>query len=352
MNGYSSVFKPLLFRLDAEEAHKLTMALFQFTCQIPGGRFLLNSLFEPPTGPNHPINLAGIPLPNPVGLAAGFDKNGEWIDEMALLGFGFIEIGTVTPKPQTGNPKPRLFRLPEDRALLNRMGFNNAGLEEVAKNLSKRKNRNIVVGGNIGKNKTTPNEEAWKDYVACYQALTYHVDYFTINLSSPNTPGLRKLLEAERLNAILEPVQNENQKQAKPKPIFLKISPDLEEGQIENIVSTCLSTGLAGIVATNTTVNRSNLKASRQEIEKFGPGGISGKPLEIVSRNLLLEINSLSDSKLEVISSGGIMDPVEAKSRLEGGARAIQLYSGLVYTGPGLVKEILNQLIQSETINH
>ncbi|HRH34894.1 MAG TPA: quinone-dependent dihydroorotate dehydrogenase [Catalimonadaceae bacterium] len=344
MNWYQLVFKPLLFQLDAEEAHKLTMALFHLTCQIPGGQSLVQTLFRTTQSPDISVNLAGMALPNPVGLAAGFDKNGEWIDEMALLGFGFIEIGTVTPRPQIGNPKPRLFRIPEDEALLNRMGFNNAGMVPISKNLANRKNRKIVVGGNIGKNKNTPNEEAWKDYVACFRELAEHVDYFTINLSSPNTPGLRKLLEAEWLKEILEPVQNENQKLVRPKPIFLKIAPDLENGQLNDIVNSCLGSGLAGIVATNTTINRSDLKLPKAELEKMGQGGISGKPLEIVSRNLLHEIKALSGNRLSIISSGGIMDSEEAKKRLISGADAIQLYSGMVYRGPGLVKEVLSLL--------
>lgn len=344
MSFYTKFGKPFLFQLDAENAHWLTMASLRLACQLPGGKRILQQLFQPSIKADFQTEVAGIQFKNPIGLAAGFDKNAEFTDELACLGFGSIEIGTVTPLPQVGNPRPRLFRMPADEALLNRMGFNNEGVDAVAKRLRKRKNREIIIGGNIGKNKITSNEEAWRDYLTCFRVLADEVDYFTINLSSPNTPGLRQLLEKEFLTPLLEPIQNENQKRNKPKPLFLKISPDIESEQLESILEALISLNMNGIVATNTTTNRNSLETSEEEIEQLGSGGISGLPLQKCSLEFLKEINSKTNGKLAIISSGGIMNPEEGKSRLQNGANLIQLYSGLVYYGPGLVGNCLNGL--------
>jgi dihydroorotate dehydrogenase len=336
---YKQFLKPFLFSLDAEQAHHITFFLMKTGLQLPfAERLLAGNPAE-----NLKKEIAGVTFQNPVGLAAGMDKNALLTDLWPRLGFGFAEIGTVTPRPQVGNPRPRLFRLPEDQAILNRMGFNNDGLAVVAKRLSGRKNREFVVGGNIGKNKDTANNLAHEDYLRCFLALVEHVEYFTINLSSPNTPGLRSLLEKEPLQRILEPVQNNNLKASRPKPVFLKISPDMEPDQIPEVAQVCQTFELSGIVATNTTVSRENLHTGGETLERLGPGGLSGKPLGPSSCRVLQTLKNL-DTGLILMSSGGIMDEKEAEKRLKDGASAIQLYSGLVYEGPGLVKRILNQL--------
>jgi dihydroorotate dehydrogenase len=348
INWYKDLAKPLLFSLDAEQAHYISADLLRFGAKTPVLKDILKGIFSVPKEIDLSINLAGLNFLNPIGLAAGFDKNAELIDALPLLGFGFAEIGTVTPRPQIGNPKPRLFRLPKDEAIVNRMGFNNAGMEVIAKRLSKRNKSNFILGGNIGKNKDTPNEKAFEDYVACFQCLNEFVDYFTINLSSPNTPGLRQLLEKESLFGILEPVQNENQKLTKAKPIFLKISPDMEDSQLEDVVHICKTLKISGIVATNTSISRQNLSSSNQEIEDIGSGGLSGKPIKERSAEVLKKLKSLATNDLLLMASGGIMSPNDAEERFQSGANAVQLYSGLVYEGPGLVSKILNQMAQSK----
>jgi len=349
-SAYPNLFKPLLFSLDPELAHQISAGLLRWIANTPGGLPLLRSLFS--FDPVHSLQktISGLTFPNPVGLAAGFDKNAELVDAMAALGFGFVEVGTITPQPQAGNPRPRLFRLPADEAIINRMGFNNHGVETIARRLSKRKNHTMMVGGNIGKNKWTPNEVAHLDYLLCFNALFDYVDYFTINLSSPNTPGLRQLQEKEFLLNLLEPIQNLNQKRSVPKPVFLKIAPDVDMAQLGRMVSTCLELNLAGIVATNTTVSRSNLETAAPEVEKMGMGGLSGKPLAEKSEEIMKELVALSKGQLTVMSSGGIMKPEDAQKRLSMGADAIQLYSGLVYSGPGLVGSVLRQLRQGTLV--
>lgn len=341
---YSFLWKPLLFRLEAEQAHAVSSGALKWAASFDLGRQLLKRLYAADLQKDLSKVVAGIRFPNPIGLAAGFDKNAELVDAMACLGFGFVEVGTVTPKPQIGNPRPRLFRLPEDEGIINRMGFNNDGMVLVADRLARRKNREMVVGGNIGKNKDTPNEEAWKDYVLCFNALAPHVDYITINLSSPNTPGLRQLLEKEFLTSILEPVQSENQKLAKVIPVFLKISPDMEKDQLHGLVETCLQLKISGLVANNTTVSRQNLHTALQIVQEMGPGGLSGKPLRNQSLNLLTTLKSITQNRLPIIATGGIMNPIDVKNRLEMGADLVQVYSGLVYYGPGLTKDSLTNL--------
>jgi dihydroorotate dehydrogenase len=307
-------------------------------------RRIVSGFFKPNLINDISTTIAGIRFSNPVGLAAGFDKNAELLDSLPLLGFGFAEIGTVTPRPQAGNPRPRLFRMSQDEAIINRMGFNNHGMKVVAERLARRKESHLIVGGNIGKNKDTQNEEAWKDYLACFQALFAHVDYFTINLSSPNTPGLRQLLEKESLTGVLEPVQNENKRQYQAKPIFLKISPDMHEDQIGEIVTVCRQLQIAGIVATNTTLDRSNLISPNCVIQDIGAGGLSGHPLKVRAENSLKILKDEVGSDLILMASGGIMNSNDAVSRIQLGASAVQVYTGLVYSGPDLVREICEAL--------
>ena len=294
--------------------------------------------------------VAGIKFPNPVGLAAGFDKNAQWVDLLSKLGFGFIEIGTVTPKPQPGNPKPRLFRLPKDKALINRMGFNNDGADVIAERLSKldRQKINAVIGGNIGKNKTTPNEEAIGDYLICFEKLFNYVDYFVVNVSSPNTPGLRELQEKDFLFALLQAVQVANQAKPNPKPVFLKISPDLHNNQVDEIISVVVETGITGIIATNTTISREGLKTDLETVEKAGEGGLSGKPLAQISHGMLWYIRNKCPKDVVLISSGGLMHAHQTKTRLDDGADLVQLYTGFIYEGPGLIKRIKKLLINND----
>jgi len=293
--------------------------------------------------------VAGIQFPNPIGLAAGFDKNANWVDILAKLGFGHIEIGTVTPKSQPGNPKPRLFRLPEDKALINRMGFNNDGADVIANRLSRldREKINVVIGGNIGKNKITPNENAVDDYLYCFEKLFNYVDYFAVNVSSPNTPGLRELQEKDSLTAILSALQDANNHKTAAKPIFLKIAPDLNSDQIDEIIQVVVSTRLTGIIATNTTISRENLISPRIKIENAGQGGLSGAPLAPVSDRTLVYLKMKCPSDLVIISSGGIMNPEIAEKRLEEGAGLVQIYTGFIYEGPGLIKRIKQLLLKA-----
>lgn len=285
----------------------------------------------------------GLDFKNPVGLAAGFDKNALWIDELDCLGFGFIEIGTVTPKPQDGNPKPRLFRLKKDEALINRMGFNNEGVEEVVKNLKKR-NSKIIVGGNIGKNKLTENDDALSDYLTAFKGLLEFVDYFVVNVSSPNTPGLRDLQEKEPLKKILSALQFENQKYKKP--VLLKIAPDLSDSQLDDIIEIVSETGIAGVIATNTTLSRNGLVTEIQTVETIGAGGLSGKPLKSRSTEVIRYLNKKGGGKFGIIGAGGIYNAQDAQEKLDAGASLVQVYSGFVYEGPGIAKNINKELIK------
>jgi dihydroorotate dehydrogenase len=291
--------------------------------------------------------LWGIHFPNPVGLAAGLDKNGEVFPEMGILGFGFVEIGTVTPRPQDGNPKPRLFRLVEDEAIINRMGFNNVGVEEMVKNIRagrKRYGGGVVLGGNIGKNKDTDNELAREDYLTCFEALYPYVDYFVVNVSSPNTPNLRALQDKEPLTKILLDIKAAAASKPRPKPILLKIAPDLSNSQLDDIVEIANTTAIDGIVATNTTISREGLSAKPHEISKIGAGGLSGKPLTTRSTEVIKYICSRTDKP--VIAVGGIMTADDAMEKFRAGAKLVQLYTGFVYEGPSLVAAINQELIK------
>lgn len=336
---YKAVIFPILSRFDPEKVHYFTMGCLRFLYRFPGGKALLKALFEL----NDPLLLtsfAGLTFKNPVGLAAGFDKNGKWVDELAALGFGFVEVGTVTPRAQEGNPKPRLFRLKKDSALVNRMGFNNEGIEQLAENLRKRKS-SIIVGGNLGKNKVTDNALALNDYLITFRALRDLVDYFVVNVSSPNTPGLRDLQEKGPLLEILVALQKENQEVRKP--IFLKIAPDLTNSQLDDIVEIVTQSGIAGIIATNTTLSRQNLQTSEAEVEGIGAGGLSGRPLRERSTEVVRYIRS--KSSIPVIGVGGIHSERDAREKLDAGAGLVQVYSGFIYEGPGLIKRINKSLL-------
>lgn len=288
----------------------------------------------------------GIEFKNRVGLAAGMDKEAQFIDEFAALGFGFIEIGTITPKAQPGNPRPRLFRLKKDEALINRMGFNNQGVVHAEKMLSKRKS-SVIVGGNIGKNKITPNEDAYHDYELCFEALFDHVDYFAVNVSSPNTPNLRALQDKAPLKNILRRLMERNQQKKHSKPILLKIAPDLTSSQLDDIIEIVEEVKLSGVIATNTTIERSNLITDKLEVDKIGNGGLSGRPLRDRSNEVIRYLSNNSKNSFPIIGVGGINSPQDALEKIRAGATLVQIYSGLIYQGPGLIKEI-NKLLLRE----
>jgi len=292
----------------------------------------------------------GLRFTNPIGLAAGFDKNGELVDQMQALGFGFVEIGTVTPLAQEGNQKPRLFRLVKDQALINRLGFNNYGVKAVKKNLLKYKKR-IIIGGNIGKNKDTPNEEAWKDYEICFEELYDVVDYFVVNVSSPNTPNLRKLQEKEPLGKLLRHLQSLNSKKPTKKPILLKIAPDLSNTQLDEIIEIIMDVGIDGLVATNTTVSRDNLQTDEHLVKEIGEGGLSGKPLNKRSTEIIRHIAERSKRAIPIIGVGGVNSPADAWEKIEAGATLLQVYTGFIYEGPGLIKKIKKYLLESYRFN-
>lgn len=334
-----SLIQPLLFLLPPEKAHALTLQLLHTGLRVPGAKKVLERFWGFET-PDLEKEVAGMHFRNPVGLAAGFDKNGEHLEEMSMLGFGFLELGTVTPKPQKGNPQPRLFRLPADNALINRMGFNNNGVEALAARLEKQKPPGIIIGGNIGKNKTTPNEKAVDDYAFCFERLHGCVDYFVVNVSSPNTPGLRALQERGPLQELLEHLQRLNRAKSVLRPIFLKIAPDLEMPGLNDIVDLVGLSGIAGIIATNTTISRAGLKTSSSRIERIGSGGLSGQPVRNQSTEIIRFLRKELPRETSIIGVGGISEPVDALEKLEAGADLIQLYTGLVFEGPTLIKRI------------
>lgn len=335
------LIKPFLFLMEPEQAHHFTTRALHFFLRLPLGKSLCRSTFLK-HGPGLSKNIWGLTFSNPVGLAAGFDKNAELIDDFTYLGFGFIEIGTVTPKGQPGNPKPRLFRLQKDEALINRMGFNNLGLDEAVRKLKNRKS-NIIVGGNIGKNKTTPNEEAVNDYIVCFEGLYPYVDYFVINVSSPNTPGLRSLQDKGPLKAIIEALQDKRRTKEKSKPILLKIAPDLTDEQLDDIAELVDETSLDGLIISNTTISREGLVTEDGEIETIGAGGLSGKPVRDKSTSVLRYIRQ-KNSTIPIIAVGGIMSADDAKEKIDAGADLLQVYTGLVYKGPFLIKSINKRL--------
>lgn len=345
---YKGVIKPLLFLIPAERAHYLGTFIWKLSMRIPGLKHLLIFLFSGPKDSKLHSNLLGLKFSNPIGLAAGFDKDGKNFDSIRHMGFGFVEVGTVTPRPQSGNPRPRLFRLPADSAVINRMGFNNDGVELLKQRLSQKNTDGIILGGNIGKNKDTPNSEAVEDYLACMRELHGLVDYFTINMSSPNTPNLRELQEKKPLSRILSKLQEFNQSQSAPKPILLKIAPDLSWSQLDDIVEIVKLQRLAGIVATNTTISREGLKTDKRQIEQIGNGGLSGAPLSEKSLSIVRYLRKNLDKDHVIVGVGGIMNPNAAKSMFEAGADLVQIYTGLIYEGPALVRQIKISLLEDQ----
>lgn len=346
---YKWLILPILFRFDAEQVHHFICGTLKFLFRIPGVSFLAQQLFNY-EHPSLEREVFGLKFKNPVGLAAGFDKNAELVDELAALGFGFVEIGTVTPLPQDGNEKPRLFRLKPDRAIINRMGFNNKGAAAAAERLRKRKT-NILIGGNIGKNKLTPNENALDDYLKSLDALYEEVDYFVVNVSSPNTPGLRDLQEKEPLMKILAALKLRAEAWAAkmgaavPKPILLKIAPDLTNSQLDDIIEIVTTTQIAGVIATNTTISRDGLQTDGEYVKKIGAGGLSGAPLTHRSTEVIRYICKKSGRAFPVIGVGGISSPQEAREKLEAGASLVQIYTGFIYEGPALAKRICKTLV-------
>jgi len=309
--------------------------------QTPGECSMLNSQYA--------IFKSRGQFSNPVGLGAGFDKNAKYLRELECLGFGFVEIGTVTPLPQAGNEKPRLFRLPKDKALINRMGFNNDGVKAVAERLAKWKelrDSRLIIGGNIGKNKITPNEDAWRDYEFCFKELHPYVDYFVVNVSSPNTPGLRELQEKESLRKILMHLQMINNGKARAKPVLLKIAPDVTNEQLDDVIDLALEIKLDGLVATNTTISREGLRTPDSRLGTIGAGGLSGRPLKTKSTEVVRYICEKTGGQIPVIASGGIFTGADAMDKIRAGANLVQVWTGFIYEGPGIVKKICKALRQ------
>jgi dihydroorotate dehydrogenase len=336
---YKTIIRPILFLFHPELIHHITFATLKILFKIPGFSVLIKANFGL-TDKNLERNLFGLHFKNPVGLAAGFDKNAVLFDELGAFGFGFVEIGTVTPKPQSGNPKRRLFRLKKDNALINRMGFNNDGVEVIAERLKHRKT-DVIIGGNIGKNKITPNEKAVDDYLICFDKLFDVVDYFVVNVSSPNTPNLRALQDKKPLTEILQALQNANNDKSKQKPILLKIAPDLADSQLLDIIDIVKITKIAGLIATNTTLSRDGLKSEN----KKETGGLSGKPLTNRATEVIRFLAEKSDKAFPIIGVGGIHSPEDAQDKIEAGADLVQLYTGFIYEGPSLVKRINKSLL-------
>ena len=338
---YKLIIRPLLFCFDPEKVHHFTFALIKFVSKIPGFSAIFRSLYCV-EDPRLEREVFGLKFKNPVGLAAGFDKEARLYKEFDTFGFGFIEIGTLTPKGQDGNPKKRIFRLIDDQAIVNRMGFNNGGVLEAVERL--KSNTNVLIGGNIGKNKVTPNEEATSDYEICFEALFDYVDYFVVNVSSPNTPNLRALQEKEPLTQLLQTLQNKNIAKANPKPILLKIAPDLTDDQLMDIIDIMAETKIAGLIATNTTLSREGLLSEA----KNEAGGLSGKPLTKRSTEVIRFLADKSNRAFPIIGVGGIHTPEDALEKLAAGASLIQLYTGFIYEGPALVKAINKAILKAQ----
>jgi dihydroorotate dehydrogenase len=321
--------------------------MLHFTLKIPGMKAIWKKRFVVSDALLEK-EVMGIKFPNPVGLAAGFDKNAAMFRDLRYCGFGFIEIGTLTPKGQPGNEKPRLFRLKQDHAIINRMGFNNDGVQDAIERLKDR-DPGFIIGGNIGKNKVTANEDALNDYLYCLEALHDHVDYFVVNVSSPNTPNLRELQDKEPLTDLLNELQKANLKKKKAKPILLKIAPDLNEHQLDDIVEIVKQSGIAGVIATNTTISRSGLKTNSAKLDEIGAGGLSGRPLTERSTEVIRYLATKSAKSFVIIGVGGIHSEKDALEKLEAGADLIQLYTGFVYEGPGLIKRINKALLNHKS---
>ena len=343
---YKTFIRPVLFLFDPERIHYLIINVLSLLFKIPGIKAAVEKCF---TISDHKLEkeVFGIRFPNPVGLAAGFDKDAKMLDELAAFGFGFIEIGTLTPKPQQGNPTPRLFRLPKDKALINRMGFNNAGVIDAVDRLKNRKS-GMIIGGNISKNNDTPIQYAYRDYEYCFEALYNVVDFFVINVSSPNTPDLRNLQEKEHLKKLLKRMQDQMKQKPTSKPLLLKIAPDLTEKQLDDIVEIVTDARIDGIIATNTTISREKLITSEDSVKKMGDGGLSGLPLKDTSTQTIKYLRGKLGEKIRIIGVGGIFTPADAIQKLNAGADLVQIFTGFIYEGPSIVKKI-NKAILSQT---
>ena len=353
------LLRDLLFHFPPEEVHYFSMSMLHKACSIPPIKKIISKNFSF-QHPSLEKELFGLHFKNPVGLGAGFDKNAAYLNELEALGFGFVEIGTVTPKAQPGNEQPRVFRLPTDKALINRMGFNNEGVMAVRDRLEKwndsrpacpvgrlsTPDSRLIIGGNIGKNKITANEDAWKDYEICFNELFEVADYFVVNVSSPNTPGLRELQEKESLRKILAHLQNINQSKPKAKPLLLKIAPDLTKEQLDDIIDLSFEIKLDGLVATNTTIGRSRLTATDSRLNEIGAGGLSGKPLTARSTEVVNYLSQQTKQQIPIMASGGIFTGADAKEKLNAGAALVQVWTGFIYEGPMIVKNICKTLVK------
>lgn len=346
---YKLLIKPFLFSFQPEKAHYVATSWLTFLCKIPGIPALIRSMycFE---DKKLERKLFGLTFKNPVGLAAGFDKDAHWFNELANFGFGFIEIGTLTPKPQIGNPQPRLFRIPEDQGLINRMGFNNLGAEDAIKRLKNRKT-NLIIGGNIGKNTATSNDDALADYVFNFNTLHDYVDYFVVNVSCPNVKDLTKLQDTPFLLALLGELKRINATKQKPKPILLKIAPDLNNSQLDEIIEIVAQTKIDGIIATNTTTSREGLKTDKKRIEEIANGGLSGLPVRERSTEVIRYLSEKSNKTFPIIGVGGIHSPEDALEKIKAGADLVQIYTGFIYEGPGLIKAINKKIIEQKEMN-
>ena len=345
------ILRKFLFFFDPEQVHYFTMNSLSLFLKIGFIRKIFKNKFII-QDKSLLTNAFGLDFRNPVGLAAGFDKNAKYINELSYCGFGFIEIGTLTPNGQEGNPKKRLFRLKKDNAIINRMGFNNDGVEVAIEHLKKVRKNGVLVGGNIGKNKVTPNDDANNDYLKCYHALFDHVDYFVVNVSSPNTPNLRALQERAPLEKLLSTLIHENNNKTQQKPILLKIAPDLSSEQLDDIVDIVLKTKIHGVIATNTTISREGLVTPTNTVNEIGAGGLSGKPLLSRSTEVIKYINNKSNGAVPIIGVGGIHSAEDAIEKLEAGAVLVQLYTGFIYEGPSVIKKINTEIIKHRNQSH
>ena len=358
------IIRSILFLFPPELVHYFSMNFLKLVCSIFLLKKFITSIFSPEEKINLQSEICNLKFKNPVGLGAGFDKNAKYLRELECLGFGFVEIGTVTPLPQPGNDQPRLFRLPKDKALINRMGFNNDGVKVVAKRLKEWKESEelsteysvlstqylkLIIGGNIGKNKITPNEDAWKDYEICFKELHPYVDYFVVNVSSPNTPGLRELQEKESLRKILMHLQMINNGKANAKPVLLKIAPDLTKEQLDDVIDLVLEIKLDGLVVTNTTISRFGLTTHDSRLTDIGAGGLSGLPLKHSSTEIVKYISDKTKGEIPIIASGGIFTGADAKEKIDAGASLVQVWTGFIYEGPGIVKQIVKYLNNAMT---
>ncbi len=338
---YKTILRPIFFLFNPELAHSISMTLIKILFFIPGIKSIFKKIYQT-TQRADSTEILGLKFKNKIGLAAGFDKDGKYFDHMSAFGFGYLEIGTVTPLPQSGNPKQRLFRLPKDKCLINRMGFNNDGVDALVERLKKVNKRDYIIGGNIGKNKVTPNEKAVDDYIICFEKLFDYVDYFVVNVSSPNTPGLRSLQEKAPLKKILNSLSEINNSNAKSKPILLKIAPDLSFSQIDDIIEIVEESGIAGIIAGNTTIQRDNLTTDMTKVEAIGNGGLSGPILRKKSNEIIKYIRAHAKKNLVIMGVGGINTRKDMLDKFENGADLVQVFTGFIYEGPSMIKHMLN----------